>query len=274
MKVVVERMSSGIERFRLRSSDKLEEIVAPRLDTAVQLITFELEYFERRANDRIDPVATRSRESIEDVSDRLQARIAEHDESVGVIVVANNKLARSIDIHIEEFRNELYHSLERTKSSEEMQDAELRDLMNRFAVDSVALRREIEARVSTSRPAEPTKTPQIFDMSRGDGMFSRMHPVSLREHVPDVADLRGVASDQGRPLFPQGVVEHALPGSLLNPTQRRREHGGCVAAAAPVASVFCGSTDVNSIFAGGASARSRNELDVQFMSSLPQKSSL
>ena len=117
----------------------------------------------------VNSVATRSRESIEDVSDRLRARMAEHDDSVGAIVAANIKLARSIDVHIEEFRSELYHSLERTKSSEEMRDAQLRDLMKRFdeyveqknsrmqrfAVDSVALRREIEARVSTSRPASP-----------------------------------------------------------------------------------------------------------------------
>ena len=176
--IVVEKMSCDVERFRLLSSDKLEEIVALRLDTAMQLIMHELGCFERRANDRIDSVARRSRESIE-VSDRLRARIAEHDESVGAIVAANNKLARSIDVHIEEFRNKLYHSLERTKCSEEMRDAQLRDLMKRFdeyagqqnnrmqrfAADSIALRREIEARVSTSRPAsEPTKTPQIFDM--------------------------------------------------------------------------------------------------------------
>ena len=104
-------------------------------------------------------------------------------------------------------------------------------------------------------------------------MFSRIQP--LREHVPDVADLRDVASDQDGPLFPQGVVEHVPPGSLLNPTQRRPEHGGCVAAPAPVASVFGGSeTDVDSMFAAAASARSRNEANVQFMSSLPQKSSL
>ena len=167
-------------------------------------------------------------------------------------------------------------------------DAQLRDLMKRFdeyfgqqnsrmqrfAVDSDALRREIEARVSTSRPAaEPTKTPQIFDMSRDDGLFSRIQP--LREHVPDVADLRDVASDQGGPLFPRGVVEHVPPGSLLNLTQRCPEHGGCVAALAPVASVFgVSETDVNSMFATAVSARSRNEADVQFMSSLPQKSSL
>ena len=134
-------------------------------------------------------------------------------------MVANDKLARSIDVHIEEFRNELYYSLERIKSSEDMRDAQLHDLMKRFdeyveqqnsrmqrfAVDSVALRREIEARVSTSRPAsEPTKTPQIFDVSRDDGLFSCIQP--LREHVPDVADLRDVASDQDGPLFPQGVV--------------------------------------------------------------------
>ena len=146
----------------------------------MQLIMHEPECFERRANERIDSIATRSGESIEDVSDRLRARMAEHDESVGAIVVANNKLARSIDIHIEEFRNELYHSLEKTKSSEEMRDARVRDLMKRFdeyvgqqnsrmqrfAVDSVALRREIQARVSTSRPAsEPAKTPQIFHVT-------------------------------------------------------------------------------------------------------------
>ena len=148
--------------------------------------------------------------------------------------------------------------------------AECRDLQ----LTPVALRREIEARVSTSRPAsEPTKTPQIFDMSRDDGLFSRIQP--LREHVPDVADLRDVASDQRGPLFPQGVVEHVPPSSLLNLTQRRPEHGGSVTAPAAVASVFGGSgTDLNSMFAAPARARSRNEADVQFMSSLPQKSSL
>ena len=169
-----------------------------------------------------------------------------------------------------------------------MRDIQLRDLMKRFdeyvvqqnsrmqkfAVDSVALRREIEARVSTSRPAsEPTKNPQFFDMARDDAILSHIHP--LREHVPDVADIRDVASDQGGPLSPQGVIEHVPPGSLLNPIQRRPEHGGCVAAPAPIASTIGGSeTDVNSVFAAAASARSRNEADVQFMSSLPQKSSL
>ena len=89
-----------------------------------------------------------------------------------------------------------------------MRDAQLRDLrkrfdeyvgqqnsrMQKFAVDSVALRREIEARVSTSRPAsEPTKIPQVCDMSRDDGLFSHIIQ-PLREHVPDVADLRDVAS--------------------------------------------------------------------------------
>ena len=142
-------MSSEVERFRLLSSDKLEQIVAPHLDTAVQLIMHELECFDRRTNERI------------------------------------------------------------------------------------------------------------------------------REHVPDVADLRYVASDQGGPLFPQGVVEHVPPGSLLNPIQRRPEHGACVAAPAPIASTIGGSeTDVNSVFAAAASARSRNEANVQFMSSLPQKSTL
>ena len=144
--------------------------------------------------------------------------------------------------------SKLYHSLERTKSSEEMRDAQLRDLMKRFdeyvaqqnsrmqkfAVDSVALRRENDARVSTSRPAsEPTKTSQIFDMPPDDGLFPHIQP--LREHVPDVADLRDVANDQGGPLFLQAIVEHAPPGSLLNPIQRRPEHGGCVAAPAPIA---------------------------------------
>ena len=42
MKIVVERTSSDIERFRVLSSDKLEEIVAPHLDTAMQLIMHEL----------------------------------------------------------------------------------------------------------------------------------------------------------------------------------------------------------------------------------------
>ena len=51
--------------------------------------------------------------------------------------------------------------------------------------------------------------------------------------------------------------------------------GGCVAAPALVASDFGGSeTDVNSMFAAAVSARSRNDADVQFMFSLPQKSSL
>ena len=40
--------------------------------------------------------------------------MTEHDESIGAIVAANNKLARCIDVRIEEFRNELYHSLERS----------------------------------------------------------------------------------------------------------------------------------------------------------------
>ena len=218
----------------------------------------------------------------------MRIRMTEHDESIGAIFAANNKLAKCIDVHIEVFRKELYHSLERTKSSKKMRDSQLRDLMKRFdeyvaqqnvrmqkfAVDSVALRREIEARVSNSRPAsEPTKHPQFFDMTRDDGMFSHAHP--HRDHVSDVADLRDVASDLGGPLFPQGVVEHVPPGSLLNPIQRRPEHGGCVAALAPIASTVGGSeTDVNSVFAAAASARSRNEADLQFMTSLPQKSSL
>ena len=232
MRVVVEKMSSDIERFRVLSSEKLGEVVAPRLDTAVQLIMHWLKCSDRRTNERIDSVARRSRESIEDVSDKLRTRMAEHDDSVGAIVAANNKLVRCIDVRIEEFRNQLYHSVERTKtkSSEEMRDAQLRDLMKpldeyvsqqnsrmqKFAIYSVALRREIEARVSTSRPAsEPAKNPQIFVMSRDDGVFSHAQP--LGEHVPDVADLRNVASDQGGPLFPQGVIEHVPPGSLLNP---------------------------------------------------------
>ena len=214
--------------------------------------------------------------------------MTEPDESIGAIFAANTKLARCIDVQIEEFRKQLYHSLERTKSSEEMRDTQLRDLMKRFdeyvmqqnsrmqkfAIDSVALRREIEARVSNSHPAsEPTKHPQFFDMTRDDGVSSHAHP--LRDHVPDVADLRDVASDQGGPLFPQKVVDHVPPGSLLNPIQRRPEHGGCIAAPAPIASTVGGSeTDVNSIFAAAASARSKNEADVQFMTSLPQKSSL
>ena len=263
MKIVVEKLSSDVERFRLLSSEKLEEIVAPRLDTAVKIMMHELECFDRRTNERIDSVATRCRESLEDVSDRMRIRMTEHDESIGAIFAANNKLAKCVDLHIEEFRKELYHSLERTKSSEEMRDSQLRDLMKRFdeyvaqqnvrmqkfAVDSVALRREIEARVSNSRPAsEPAKHPQFFDMARDDGMFSHTHP--HRDHVPDVADLRDVASDQGGPLFSHGIVEHVPPGSLLNPVQRRPEHGGCVAAPAPLASTVGGSeTDVNSVFA-------------------------
>ena len=103
---------SDVERLLL----ELEEIVAARLDTAMQLIIHELECFDRRTNERI----MRSRESIEDVFDPLRACMAEHDEAVGAIVVAHNKLAMSVDVHIEEFRKELYHSLERTKSSEEM----------------------------------------------------------------------------------------------------------------------------------------------------------
>ena len=56
MKNVVERMSSDIERFRLLSSDKLEEIVAPRLDTAVKLMMHELECFDRRATSALNPL--------------------------------------------------------------------------------------------------------------------------------------------------------------------------------------------------------------------------
>ena len=152
MKIIVEKLSSDVERFRLLSSEKLEEIVAPRLDTAVKIMMHELECFDRRTNERIDSVATRCRESLEDVSDRMRIRMTEHDESIGAIFAANNKLAKCIDVHIEEFRKELYHSLERTKSSEEMRDSQLRDLMKRFdeyvaqqnvrmqkfAVDSVA----------------------------------------------------------------------------------------------------------------------------------------
>ena len=41
--------------------------------------------------------------------------------------------------------------------------------------------------------------------------------------------LRDVASDEGGPLFPCRIVEHAPPGWLWNPIQRRPEHGGCVA---------------------------------------------
>ena len=285
MKIVVEKLSSDVERFRLLSSEKLEEIVAPRLDTAIKIMMHELECFDRRTSERVESVATWCRESLEDVSDRMRICMTEHHESIGAIFAANNKLAKCLDVHIEEFRKELYHSLERTKSSEEMRDSQLRDLMKRFdeyvaqqnvrmqkfAVDSVALRREIEARVSNSRPAsEPTKHPQFFDMAKDDGMFSHTH--LHRDHV---ADLRDVASDQGGPLFPQGIVEHVPRGLLLNPVQRRPEHGGCVAAPAPLASTIGGSeTDVNSVFAAAASARSRNEADLQFMSSLPQKSSL
>ena len=54
MRVVVERMSSDVERFRLLSSDKLEEVVAPRLDSAMQLFLHELECFDRRADERIE----------------------------------------------------------------------------------------------------------------------------------------------------------------------------------------------------------------------------
>ena len=261
MKIVVEKLSSDVERFRLLSSEKLEEILAPRLDTAIKIMMHELECFDRRTSERVDSVATRCREFLEDVSDRMRIRMTEHDESIGAIFAANNKLAKCTDVHIEEVRKELYHSLERTKSSEGMRDSQLRDLMKRFdeyvaqqnvrmqkfAVDSVALRREIEARVSNSRPAsEPTKHPQFFDMVKDDGMFSHTH--LHRDHVPDVADLRDVASDQGGPLFPQGIVEHVPPGSLLNPVQRRPEHGRCVAAPAPLASTIGGSeTDVNSV---------------------------
>ena len=208
MKIVVEKLSSEVERFRMLSSEKLEEIIAPRLDTAIKIMMHELECFDRRTNERIDSVATKCRESLEDVSDRMRIHMTEHDESIGAIFAASNKLAKCLDVHIEEFRKELYHSLERTKSSEEMRDSQLRDLMKRFdeyvaqqnarmqkfAVDSVALRREIEARVSNSRPAsEPTKHPQFFDMMRDDGMFFHAHP--HRDHVPDVADLRDVASE-------------------------------------------------------------------------------
>ena len=99
MMFFVEKMHSDVERFRFLSSDKLEEVVAPRLDPAMQLIMHELECFDRRTNERFDSVATRSKESIEDISDRLRTRMVEHDEAVGAIVAANNKLARSIDLH-------------------------------------------------------------------------------------------------------------------------------------------------------------------------------
>ena len=49
-------------------------------------------------------MSVKSRESIKDVSDKLRARMAVHDEAVGAIMVANNKLAMSIDVHTEEFR--------------------------------------------------------------------------------------------------------------------------------------------------------------------------
>ena len=67
--------------------------------------------------------------------------------------------------------------------------------------------------------------------------------------------------------FAQGVVDHIPPGSLLNPNQRYPEHGGCVAAPAPIASVFVGSEiDDSSMFAAAGSARTRKEIDTQFVS--------
>ena len=126
MKIVVEKLSSEVERFRMLSSDKLEEIIAPRLDTAIKIMMHELECYDRRTSERLDSVAAKCRESLEDVSDRMRIRMTEHDESIGAIFAANNKLAKCIDVHIEEFRKELYHSLERTKSSGEMRDSQLR----------------------------------------------------------------------------------------------------------------------------------------------------
>ena len=130
----------------------------------MQLIMHEIECFDWRINERIASVITRNRESIEDISDRFRSCMVEYDESVVIIVVANNKIVRSMDVHIEEFhnvRNELYRSLEKTKSSEEMRDAQLRKLMKRFnefveyqnskmqrfALGSIAVPREIGARV-------------------------------------------------------------------------------------------------------------------------------
>ena len=140
--------------------------------------------------------------------------MAEHDEIVESMMVANRKLAESVDDHLDSFRKELYNSIGQAKSSEEIRESRLKELMRRFdnfvgqqiarmqkfVVGSTALSREIEARVSVSRPAsEPTKNPQFFDMARDDGLQSHVHP--LREHVHDVADLRDVANDQGGPLF-------------------------------------------------------------------------
>ena len=42
MKIVVEKLSSEVERFRMLSSEKLEEIIAPRLDTAIKIMMHEL----------------------------------------------------------------------------------------------------------------------------------------------------------------------------------------------------------------------------------------
>ena len=133
----------------------------------MQLIMHELERFDRRTDERIDSFSATSRESIENITDRLRARMAEHDEIVGAMMLANDKLAITIDGHLEIFRKELYYSAEKKKSSEEMRDARLRDLMKRFdeyiaqqnsrmqnfLTDSVASRREVEARFSISRPA-------------------------------------------------------------------------------------------------------------------------
>ena len=104
MKIVVEKLSSEVERFQMLSSEKLEEIIAPRLDTAIKIMMHELECFDRRTNELIGSVATKCRESLEDVSDRMCIRMTEHDESIGAIFAANNKLAKCIDVHIEEFR--------------------------------------------------------------------------------------------------------------------------------------------------------------------------
>ena len=169
----------------------------------MQLIMHELACFDRRTSERIGSISVKRRESIEDVSDRLRARMAEHDEVAGAMMVANDKLAMTIDGHLDTFRKELYYSLEKTMSSEEMRDAQLRDLMKRFdeyvaqqnsrmhkfLIDPVALRREIEARISTSRPAsEPTKRRRFWTChvmtgcSHMSGLFVSM-PMTLRISV-------------------------------------------------------------------------------------------
>ena len=71
-----------------------------------------------------------------------------------------------------------------------------------------------------------------------------------------------------------GVVEHIPPGSLLNPSRRRPEHGGCLAALAPRASDYGSETDANSMFAAAASSRGTREVDEKLLASLAQKSNL